>query len=197
MKLLLASASAARRRMLEAAGVPFEVRVPEFDEGGVKAALRARGVAAIELATALAEAKAVAVTAAAGDLVLGSDQVLELDDGTMLDKPGSREEAEAQLRRLSGRAHKLYAAAMITESGMPVWGHVESATMHVRALSDDFIRTYLDREYETVRWSVGAYHVEARGAQLFERVEGSNFAVQGLPLLPLLDFLRTRGLLLT
>ena len=196
MRLLLASASAARRRMLEAAGVPFEVRVPDFDEDGVKTALRARRLGGAELALGLAEAKARATGADGGDLVLGSDQVLELDDGAMLDKPSSRADAEAQLRRLSGRAHKLHAAAVIVEGGVPVWRQVESVEMHVRALGDDFVQDYLDREYEAVRRSVGCYHVEGRGAQLFERIEGSHFAVQGLPLLPLLRFLRERGLLL-
>lgn len=192
MKLLLASASAARRRMLEAAGVPFAVRVPAFDEDGVKAALRARGLGATELASALAEAKALAVTADPHDLVIGSDQVLELDDGTMLDKPGSREIAAAQLQRMSGRAHQLHAAAAIVQGGMSAWHHVETVTLHVRVLSEHFVRNYLDHEFETIRWSVGGYHIEGRGAQLFERIEGSHFAVQGLPLLPLLAELRTR-----
>jgi septum formation protein len=195
VKLILASASPARRRMLEAAGVPFEVRVPDFDEGGVKASLRTRGLGAAELAGALAAAKAEAVSAASGETVLGSDQTLELDDGSMLDKAGTREELERQLRRLSGRAHRLHAAAGIVEAGECIWQHVESVTMVVRPLGDEFVRDYLNRAFETVRWSVGGYHIEGRGAQLFERVEGSHFAVQGLPLLPLLQVLRDRGLL--
>lgn len=196
MTLLLASASAARRRMLEAAGVPFEVVRPEFDEDGVKAALRAQGLTPAEIALALAVAKAGCVKAVAGALVLGSDQMLELDNGAALDKPGSREEAEAQLRRLSGRTHRLHAAAAIVADAAPVWQHVESVTMQVRPLGEAFVQEYLDREYDTIRWSVGGYHVEERGAQLFERIEGSHFAVQGLPLLPLLAYLRECGLLL-
>ena len=195
MKLLLASKSAARRRMLEAAGVPFEIAETAFDEDGVKASLKRRGLGAAELASALAEAKARVAT---GDgLVLGSDQTLELDDGKMLDKPVDWDGVVLQLQALSGRVHRLHAAAVIVEAGKVVWRDIETATMHVRPLGHAFIQDYLDREWEEIRWSVGCYHVEGRGAQLFERIEGSHFAVQGLPLLPLFGFLRERGLLLS
>lgn len=191
--LVLASGSAARQLMLDAAGVPFRVIKPTLDEDGVKAAMKRRGLGAAELALALSEAKA--RTVEADGLVLGSDQTLELEDGTLRDKPRDRDNALAQLRGFSGRSHKLHAAACIVEAGIVQWRHVETATMHVRPLGEEFLRDYVDREWEQVRWSVGAYHVEGRGAQLFERVEGSWFAVQGLPLLPLLAFLRERGLL--
>jgi septum formation protein len=181
--------------MLEAAGVPFEAVESRTDEDGVKAALKRRGLGAAELAAALAEAKARGVDAA-NALVLGSDQVLELEGGAVLDKPRDSDEALAQLRGLSGRAHRLHAAACIVEAGTVVWRDSETVTMHVRPLGERFLQEYLDREWEQVRWSVGAYHVEGRGAQLFERIEGSLFAVQGLPLLPLLEFLRERGILL-
>jgi septum formation protein len=193
MKLLLASRSAARRRMLKAAGVPFEAAVTEFEEDGVKAALR--GLAADKLALALSETKARAVTAEADGLVLGSDQTLELEDGSMLDKARNREELLDQLGRLSGRTHRLHAAACVVQTGVALWRHVETTTMHVRPLGRGFLQDYLDREWDQVRWSVGGYHVEGRGAQLFERIEGSLFAVQGLPLLPLLGFLRQAKLL--
>ena len=183
--------------ILQNAEVPFEAVDADFDEDGVKTALRAEGVGATELALALAKAKALAVKAGAGVLVLGSDQTLELEDGTMLDKPASRDDLLSQLERLSGRTHRLHSAAVIVEGGRLVWSSVQTAAMHVRKLGADFLRDYLDREFETVRWSVGGYHVEGRGAQLFDRIEGSHFAVQGLPLLPLLEFLRNRGLLRT
>ena len=183
--------------MLDAAGVPFDAVDARIDEDDVKASLRATGLTAAELALGLAKEKALAVMAGAGDLVLGSDQTLELNDGVMLDKPESREELQAQLERLSGRTHKLHSAAAIAQNGAVVWTGIETVTMHVRTLGADFLRDYVEREYETVRWSVGGYHVEGRGAQLFDRVEGSHFAVLGLPLLPLLDCLRRRGLLLT
>jgi septum formation protein len=181
--------------MLEAAGVPFETVDADFDEDGVKASLRAQGSGAAELALGLAREKARAVNAAADDLVLGSDQTLELDDGIMLDKPTSKEELEQQLRRLSGRTHKLHSAAALVQRGEQVWSATETVQMHVRELGPGFIRDYVDREYATVRRSVGGYHVEGRGAQLFDGIDGSQFAVQGLPLLPLLGALRERSLL--
>jgi septum formation protein len=195
VRLLLASKSLARRRMLEAAGVKFEGIGVNFDEDGVKASLRGRGLAADELALALAGEKALAGEAGPGDLVLGSDQTLELDDSTMLDKPSSPAELLDQLQRLSGRIHKLHAAAAIVEDRATVWTHIETVAMHVRPLGADFLHNYVDAEFDTVRWSVGGYHFEGRGAQLFERVEGSHFAVQGLPLLPLLEYLRKRGVI--
>jgi septum formation protein len=197
VRLLLASRSAARRRMLEAAGVPFDAVDAPIDEDEVKASLRATKLTASELALGLAREKASSVNASAGVLVLGSDQTLELDDGGMLDKSASREELLAQLERLSGRTHQLHSAAVIAEGGAILWAGIETVTMHVRKLGADFLRDYVDRNYETVRWSVGGYHVEGCGAQLFERIDGSHFAVQGLPLLPLLGYLRERSLLPT
>ena len=175
--------------------MPFECVEADIDEDDVKASLRAERVRAPELALALARAKAMAVQADPADLVLGSDQTLELEDGGMLDKPGSPDELLVQLRSLSGRSHKLHAAAAIAQAGAIVWSAIETTVMHVRPLGPSFLRDYVAREYETVRWSVGGYHVEARGAQLFHRIEGSHFAVQGLPLLPLLSFLRAREVL--
>jgi septum formation protein len=193
LRLLLASKSDARRRMLEQAGVPFELADAPFDEEVAKAELA--GLAPREIAGRLAALKAGSVASDAGDLVLGSDQVLELDDGTMLSKPGSREEAAAQLRRMSGRTHRLHSAAAIVEGSATVWRAIESVALTMRPLGDGFIRSYLDQEYEAIRWSVGGYRIEGPGAQLFERVAGNHFAVLGLPLLPLLAFLRERGLL--
>jgi nucleoside triphosphate pyrophosphatase len=197
MKLLLASRSAARQRMLEAAGVPFETVPADFDEEGAKAGLVETGFEARDLAEMLAEMKAKSVEAGEGALVLGADQVLELDDGTMLGKPGSRAEALAQLRGLSGGTHYLHAAAVLVEKGERVWGETETVAMDVRSLGDDFLKAYLDAEYEAIRSSVGGYRIEGLGAQLFEEIEGSHFAVLGLPLLPLLAYLRERGLLLS
>ena len=192
-RLLLASRSAARRRMLEAAGVPFETVDADVDEEALKAHLAHLDARA--LAQELADAKALAVEATPASLVLGSDQVLELDDGTMLSKAGLREELADQLRRMSGRTHRLHSAAAIAQGSNIVWRGAESVAMTMRPLSEDFIRAYLDAEFEKVRWSVGGYHVEGRGVQLFERIQGSHFAVLGMPLLPLLTFLRERELL--
>lgn len=195
MKLLLASQSATRRRMLEAAGVPFETVTADFDEEEAKARLIETGFEPRDLAEMLAEMKAKSVEAPADALVIGADQVLELDDGTMLSKPGSREEALAQLRLLSSGTHYLHSAAVVVEQGERVWGETETVAMDVRPLGEAFLEAYLDTEYEAVRHNVGGYRIEGMGAQLFEEVEGSHFAILGLPLLPLLDYLRDRGLL--
>jgi septum formation protein len=194
VRLLLASQSETRRHMLEAAGVAFETVAAPLDEEEAKAGLAAAGFEARDMAEMLAGMKAKSV--AGGDaLVIGADQTLELDDGTILSKPGSREGALAQLRSLGGRTHQLHSAAVIAENGVRVWGETESVTLTVRPLGDAFLQAYLDRDYDAVRSNVGSYRVEGLGAQLFERIEGSHFAVLGLPLLPLLAFLRTRGVL--
>jgi septum formation protein len=194
VRLLLASQSETRRKMLEAAGVPFESVAANLDEEEAKAGLLAAGFEPRDLAEMLAEMKATSVTAA-GALVIGADQVLELDDGTMLSKPVSREEAHEQLRRLSGAIHYLHSAAVIAENGDRVWGETESVALDVRRLGEAFLQAYLDAEYEAIRWSVGGYRIEGMGAQLFEEIDGSHFAVLGLPLLPLLAYLRERGIL--
>jgi septum formation protein len=194
VKLLLASQSATRRHMLEAAGVRFETAVPTLDEEQAKAGLIAAGFEPRDLAEMLAEMKAKSL-AGADSLVIGADQILELDDGNMLSKPATRADALGQLRRLSGRTHYLHSAAVVAERGERIWGATESVALAVRPLGEDFLNAYLDAEYEAVRGNVGGYRVEGPGAQLFETIEGSHFAVLGLPLLPLLAFLRGRGLL--
>jgi septum formation protein len=194
VRLILASQSSGRRAMLEAAGVPFEAMSPGVDEDAVKASLR--HLPPRDFADALAELKALKVsnrdTAA---LVLGCDSVVALDEGTILDKAGSRDEAAAQLRRMSGKRHHLYSAAVIAEGGRPIWRVLDRVAMHVRPLSDAFIDSYLDRDWDQARWCVGVYRIEGPGAQLFSRIEGSHYTVIGLPLLSLLDYLRARGML--
>lgn len=194
--IVLASQSASRRALLEAAHVPFEALSPGVDEEAAKDALRADGLDARALADALAELKALKVSRRVpGGLVLGCDQTLSLDDGSMIDKAVDRPDAARILRLLSGRVHHLHSAAVIVLNGEPIWRHVERVRMTVRSLSDGFIDTYLDGDWDECRWCVGCYRIEGPGAQLFSKVEGSQFAIQGLPLLPLLDFLRVRGVL--
>ena len=195
MRLILASKSAARRAMLEAAEVPFGTAEAELEEESAKAGLEAAGFDPRGIAEELAQMKALSVPAGAGDLVLGSDQTLETADGAMLSKPGSREEAHEQLRALSGRTHFLHAAAVIAEAGEAVWWHSETVELVMRPLSDAFLGSYLDREYEAIRWSVGGYRIEGAGVQLFEEIHGSHFAILGMPLLPLLAYLRERGVM--
>ncbi|CAD7338421.1 Maf-like protein [Sphingomonadales bacterium 56] len=194
--IVLASQSASRRALLQAAGVPFEALSPGVDEEAAKEALRADGLGARALADALAELKALRISRRVpGGLILGCDQTLSLDDGSMIDKAVDRADAERILRLLSGRVHHLHSAAVIVLNGEPIWRHIERVRVTVRPLSDSFIAKYLDEEWEQCRWCVGNYRIEGPGVQLFSKVEGSQFAIQGLPLLPLLDFLRVRGVL--
>jgi septum formation protein len=194
--IVLASQSASRRAMLTAAQVPFEALSPQVDEEAAKEALRADGLDARALADALAELKALRVSRRVpGALVLGCDQTLSLEDGSMIDKAVDREDAARILRLLSGRVHHLHSAAVMALNGEAIWRHVERVRMTVRPLSEGFIDAYLDADWEQLRWCVGCYRIEGPGAQLFSRVEGSQFAIQGLPLFPLLDFLRVRGVL--
>jgi septum formation protein len=179
--------------MLEAAEVSFEIAEAGFNEAELKAEVGE--LPALELARALAERKALSVSAGADCLIIGSDQTLETGTGEILSKAASRDELAEQLRSLRGRSHKLHSAAVVVEQENAAWSGVETVTLRMRDFSDRFLETYLDRHFNEVRWSVGGYHFEGAGAQLFDEVEGSHFAILGLPLLPLLAFLRSRGAL--
>ena len=192
--LILASQSASRRAMLTAAGVPFAAEAAGVDEDAAKASLA--GLSPRDLADALAELKAIKVSLRRPEaLVLGSDSIVALANGTLLDKPESREQAAEHLTRMRGGTHKLWSAAVIAEAGVPVWRHVEAATLQVRTLSYSFIEDYLGREWPAVAGCVGVFRIEGLGVQLFERIEGSHFTVLGLPLIPVLGYLRDRGVL--
>lgn len=194
MTLLLASSSTTRRAMLEQAGVPVRVVSPDADEEGEKVRLLAGGCEGQELATALAELKALSVQAD-DELILGADQVLIQADESILSKPASPAHAAEQLRGLAGTTHRLCSAAALASGGQVVWRGAETVSLTMRAFSDAFLADYLEREWDAVRWSIGAYRIEGLGAQLFERIEGSHFAILGLPLIPLLAELRRRGVL--
>lgn len=191
--LILASGSASRRRMLEAAGLSFDIEKPRVDEEAVKASLRAEGVKPRDQADALAEVKALSISNRRGGFVLGADQMLAVEED-VLDKPASRAEARAHLMRLRGRTHMLISAAVLAVNGAVVWRHIETPRLKMRAFSDAFLDSYLDAAGEAILSSVGAYQLEGLGAQLFERVDGDYFAVLGLPLLPLLAYLREHGI---
>lgn len=195
MKLILASQSASRRAMLEAAGVPFAAQPAHVDEAAAKATLA--DLSPRDLADALAELKALKVSQREPQaLVLGSDSLVALEDGSILDKPESREQAAAHLARMSGGRHDIVSAAVIAEGGRAVWRHVDRAKLLVRPLSPAFIEAYLDAEWPAIAGCVGCFRIEGPGVQLFSRIEGSQFTVLGMPLLPLLAFLRERGVLL-
>ncbi|PWG02505.1 Maf family protein [Sphingosinicella humi] len=194
MKVILASLSETRRNMLESAGVRFEARSALVNEERAKAELKSDGLAAHAIAKGLAEMKALSIEAPKA-LVLGSDQTLEFGDFGMLDKPASRADARSQLKMLRGKSHFLHSAVVAAENGKIVWRQVDTARLTMRPLSDEFIDDYLDLEFDNIRNSVGGYQIEGRGVQLFEWMEGNYFTILGMPLLPLLDYLRSRGIL--
>ncbi|MGE8132658.1 Maf family protein [Novosphingobium subterraneum] len=190
-KLILASQSFSRRMMLEAAGVPFETRTSDVDEAAIKRELI--GVTGCQIASVLAEAKALAVSLAMpGRLVLGGDSMVEVC-GRQFDKPTSRENAVEHLEFFSGKDMHLHSAAVLMRDGKVVWKTCETANLRVRELSPAFIQSYLDREWPEVSGCVGVFRIEALGVQLFERIEGSHFTVLGMPLLALLGALREQG----
>jgi len=192
MSLILASQSASRRAMLDAAGVAYTALPAHVDEDGVKAAMA--GQPPHDIADALAELKAVKVSQSQSQtLVLGSDSIVALVDGTLLDKPTDRGDAAAHLRAMSAGTHDLWSAAVIAENGRPVWRHVERARLLVRPLSESFIESYLDEEWPAIAGCVGCFRIEGPGVQLFSAVEGDHFTVLGMPLLPVLAYLRVRG----
>ena len=191
--IILASGSEARRALMRAAGLAFEVVVPTVDEAIIKAAMRAEGAAADETALALADAKAASV----GDAqawVIGADQIL-VCEGDWFDKPADLGGARAQLLRLRGKRHELVTAVTCWRGGERAWSHVARPVLRMRAFSDGFVEAYLAAEGAALLGCVGAYRLEGLGVQLFEAVEGEHSAVLGLPMLGLLGFLRGAGVI--
>ncbi len=189
--LVLASQSASRKAMLTAAGVPFEAMPADVDERAVEAELADQP--APKIAQALAHAKALAVAAVApARLVLGSDSLVTVA-GRRFDKPATIEDAAEHLRFFSGRTMELHSAATLARGDQVLWRGVETAELHVRVLSEAFIAQYLAREWPEVSYCVGVFRIEARGVQLFERINGDQFTVLGMPLLPVLAALRDLG----
>ena len=192
-RLVLASRSAARRAMLENAGVTFEVRVAGVDEEAIKAASCDLDAAA--LAVRLAEAKALAVSRDDETAwVLGSDQTLAFGGG-LVSKAGSLEAARERLRAMRGRTHQLHSGAALAVKGEIVWSGVDTVGMRMRDFSDAFLDAYLAAEGEALLSCVGSYRLEGLGSQLFEAVDGDYFTVLGLPLWPVLAELRRAGVI--
>jgi septum formation protein len=189
--LVLASASAVRRHLLEAAGIPVEVRPASLDERAVEVSAPSNNPSAV--AALLAREKALRVTAALPDrLVVGADQTLALGH-RRFDKPTNRAAARAQLQALAGRTHELHAAIAVARDGKVLFEHVAVARLTMRPLTDEFLDRYIDTAGAAVTASVGAYQLEALGVHLFERIDGDHFTILGLPLLPLLAYLRAEG----
>ena len=189
--LVLASSSAVRRKLLEAAGIPVEVRPPSLDERAIEASAPSNNPSAV--AALLARAKALRVANdLPGRLVVGADQTLALGN-RRFDKPTDRAAARAQLQALAGRAHELHAAVAVVRGEDVLFEHAAIARLTMRPLSDTFLDRYLDAAGAAVTASVGGYQLEALGVHLFERIEGDHFTIIGLPLLPLLAKLRELG----
>lgn len=194
-RLVLASKSAARRAMLEGAGVPFSVEVADVDEAAVKAAHDPADAAG--LAEELARVKALAVSRRDPEAwVLGADQTLGFEGG-LVSKAGSAAEARDRLWSMRGRTHRLHSGAALARNGQVVWSGFDTAAMRVRAFSEDFLDAYLAAEGEALLACVGSYRLEGMGAQLFEAVNGDYFTVLGMPLWPVLAELRRAGVLTT
>jgi septum formation protein len=195
VSLILASASSSRKRLLTAAGVAFTADPADLDEAALMAGLKDAG--AEVMARRLAEEKALAVSRRhPGKTVLGGDSVIAFE-GEYLSKCVDLNQARALLARLSGKSHVLVSAAALARDGALLWTHASPCRMTMRDLSQEFVDDYLTREGKAILSSVGCYHFEGRGAQLFDKVDGDYFSVLGLPLLPVLAQLRKEGLLVS
>ena len=195
MRLILASASPSRAAILRAVAVPFTITPAAIDEAALKSGLLAAGKDASQIAAALADAKASAVSRLQPDaLVLGADQVLEFD-GELISKCADMASARRLLLRLRGKPHRLISALALAEGGKSVWAFCDTATLAVRRFSDAFLDSYLSGEGARVLAGVGCYRLEGMGAQLFESVKGDYFSILGLPLQPLLAQLRQRDVI--
>jgi septum formation protein len=192
--VVLASQSAARASLLRGAGVAFATASSGVDEDMAKEDLLGRGAFPVEIATALAEAKALAVARTTDGVVIGADQTLDFN-GRLMDKAPTIEAARERLKALRGHSHRLHSAVVAAKGGAIVWRDLASATLHVRKFSDAWLEGYLERQGEAILSSVGCYQLEGEGVQLFDRIEGDYFAILGLPLAGLLEFLRREGAL--
>ncbi|MFC3613467.1 Maf family protein [Lutimaribacter marinistellae] len=192
---ILASGSQIRSQMLRQSGVNFEVEKPKVDEDTIKSSLMAEGANPRDIADALAEMKARKISdKRPGAMVLGCDQVLDFE-GRLLSKPSTPEEALQQLRDMRGKRHMLLSAAVIYENGEPVWRHIGQVRLRMREASDDYLQSYVDRNWDSIREAVGAYKLEEEGVRLFATIDGDYFNVLGMPLIELLNYLGLRGVI--
>lgn len=194
-RIVLASGSPIRAQLLRNAGIDFDIVVPRVDEDAIKASLLSEDAPAREIADALGEMKARKIADKHFDaMVIGCDQVLAFDN-TILSKPGDPQDAYQQLCALRRQRHMLLSAAVIYHEGKPIWRHVGQARLRMRDMSDAYLKSYVERNWDDIRHSVGAYQLEAEGVRLFQSIDGDYFTVLGLPLLELLAFLTLRGVI--
>jgi len=196
-QLILASGSAVRARLLKEAGIGFRQEPARVDEESMKDGLMAEKARPHQIADALAELKAVRVSQRHPEAyVIGCDQILWME-GRLFSKPDSLAAARQALLELRGRTHSLYSAVCVARGGSVLWRYFSQPKLTMRAFSEDFLDHYLDHAGEAVLSSVGAYHLEGLGSQLFSRVDGDYFSILGLPLLPLQDVLRQHRILIS
>lgn len=194
-RLVLASSSKARQQMLQNAGIDCEAVASMIDEDGYKQAMKAEGASAMEAAETLAEMKALRMYRQRPDaIVIAADQMLECN-GVWFDKPTDRDQTRAQLRALRNKRHQLVSAAVVYKEGSRIWGKIDTAHLTMRNFSDEWLEWYLDAAGEDIFQCVGGYQLEGLGAQLFTEIRGDYFTVLGMPLLPLIGFLRDHGIL--
>ena len=195
--LILASSSATRLRLLQAAGLDVTPHNPRIDEAALRASLQADHANPRDIADALAEMKARKIAdRMPGALVLGCDQVLEFRHKAW-GKPDTPAEAVEQLSAFRGHSHKLLSAVVLYDAGQPIWRYVGEVGLTMRFVSDDWLQGYVARTWDSIRHSVGGYKLEEEGIRLFSTIEGDYFTILGLPLLPLLGYLGERGFITT
>lgn len=194
-RLILASSSKTRHAMLKNAGVECDAISSMIDEDGYKQSMKAEGANAAEAAETLAEMKALRMYRQQPDgIVIAADQMLECN-GIWFDKPKDRDNTRAQLLALRGKTHQLVSAAVIYKEGSRIWGTIDTAHLTMRNFTEEWLDWYLDTAGEDIFDCVGGYQLEGIGAQLFTEIRGDYFTVLGLPLLPLIGFLRDHGVL--
>jgi len=193
-RLILASGSAIRAQIMEQAGLDFEVISKPVDETAIKEAMLAEGSLMRDIADALAEAKAMRVSLIEQGYVIGADQIMVMED-QLYDKPKTIDEARERLKSMRGKTHKLMGAVVICYNGQAIWRHLAVTTLTMRDFTDEFLETYVALEGDNLTRSVGAYRFEGIGSHLFSDVKGDFFSILGLSLLPVLDFLRVRGVI--
>ncbi|APG63466.1 septum formation protein Maf [Sphingorhabdus lutea] len=183
--------------MLDNIGLHYTAMAANIDEQAIIESLKNQKESARNIADKLAEAKALKISrkqdyCSAGTLVLGSDQILQLEDGSYLSKPRDKEEAARHISILSGKTHRLISAAVMAEEGRPIWRNIDIAKMTMRPLSPNFIEKYVDDNWHEIQYCVGCYQIEGPGALLFAKIEGSQFTIMGMPLLAVIDYLFER-----